>query len=352
MKPLYLPGLNGVRAVACLMVFYTHFYAFLGNTYSLTFRNIDLSNFGVTCFFCLSGFLITTLLLREKEKNNGIDFKRFYIRRILRIWPLYFLIVLIGVIYFIRYHPAGEKPSYFLFFIFFSGNLAFVLARTIWIINPLWSVCVEEQFYAMWPFLINSVKILRNLVIFIVGFLLLKVVAQRTVPLLYAFLIDTRIDCMAIGGIFAYINFKRSLLVKFLFHKIVQLIAWIIFITSFIIPFHVKSLIDQELFSIIVGIIIINISFNPGTILSLENRVLHYIGKISYGIYAFHVPVIFIWRACVPVSLVSRIPFHDYSLPFILLGITLLVAHVSYFYFESRFLHLKDKYSIVRTSTN
>jgi peptidoglycan/LPS O-acetylase OafA/YrhL len=104
MKSFYLPGLNGLRAIACMMVFYSHFNLNIGKLYGFRFHDIELGSFGVTCFFTLSGFLITTLLLQEKKDTDRINFRNFYVRRILRIWPLYFLVLLIGVIYFINAH--------------------------------------------------------------------------------------------------------------------------------------------------------------------------------------------------------------------------------------------------------
>jgi peptidoglycan/LPS O-acetylase OafA/YrhL len=349
MKVFYLPGLNGVRAIACLMVFYTHINSTIGTAYGFPYHGVDLGAFGVTIFFSLSGFLITTLLLQEKKANGKINFKKFYTRRILRIWPLYYLVVLLGFFGFLFHPQPDEKLSYFLYYIFFIGNYAFMATKAIWSINPLWSVGVEEQFYAMWPFLIRSKKVIRNLLLFIFIFLLVKLFAKNTGKLFYYFLANTGLDCMAIGGVLAYLRFTDSGLLKFLFNRMVQTVAWLILALSLVVKFHIISFLDQEIYSFIAGIVILNVSYNGRSIISLENKPLNYIGKISFGIYAYHMFIIFIWTSLFPSSSVARIPFFPYLVPFILLAISILISHLSYFHFEKRFLMLKDRFSIIKT---
>jgi peptidoglycan/LPS O-acetylase OafA/YrhL len=349
MKNIYLPGLNGIRAIACLMVFYDHFYNTLAPGYSMSSHGfINLGEYGVTCFFTLSGFLITTLLLREKETTGAIHFKSFYMRRILRIWPLYFLIILIGSCYFVVSHLPTEKPSYFLFYIFFIGNLAFTLNKGIWIINPLWSVGVEEQFYAFWPLLINSKKVFRSILVFLAIFLSIKVFAWRFNQTLYYFMQYTRIDCMCIGGILAFLNYKKFPLLRIAFGVIPQLVCWAVFALSFIWRFHLITLFDDDFYSVIVGIIILNVSYNPRPVLIPENRIFNYIGKISYGMYAYNYPILFIWGFFIPREKVMAIPFLPYTLPWVLLSVNILVAHISYFCFEKRFLQIKLRYSFIK----
>jgi peptidoglycan/LPS O-acetylase OafA/YrhL len=352
MKSTYLPGLNGIRAFACLMVFYDHYFHTLGKSYSLPLPHfIDLGPLGVTCFFTLSGFLITTLLLQEKSATGTIHFRDFYLRRILRIWPLYFLIVLVGICYYnLAFHLPTEKPSYFLFYIFFIGNLGYTLAKGIWIINPLWSVGVEEQFYAFWPLLINARRVFNSILLFLGVFILIKVVGWHFSKTLYYFMGNTRLDCMCIGGIFAYLNYKKSPAIRVLFNKILQLICWAVFAYSLIRRFHLISLFDDEFYSLVVATIILNVSYNAKPVLTPENKILNYLGKISYGIYAYNFPILFLWTYLISSEKAMGIPLLPYSLPLIILGINILVAHLSYFYYEKMFLRLKDKFSIIKTS--
>ena len=150
-----------------MMVFAAHLgpvAATVGN-WTIWTAPASIGRVGMVLFFVLSGFLITYLLLVEREDRHRIDIPRFYLRRILRIWPLYFLIVgicqflipvkgLFGLdsIYSVT-APNFRLAS--LYYLLFLPNLAFL---TVWPVNPLlgytWSIGVEEQFYLLWPVLL------------------------------------------------------------------------------------------------------------------------------------------------------------------------------------------------------
>src|SRR5690606_24795997 len=87
---IYLPGLNGIRAIAAFAVVISHTNGRLGEFGLSKLPYWDLAGFGVTIFFTLSGFLITYLLLKERAKTGTIKVRKFYVRRLLRIWPLYY----------------------------------------------------------------------------------------------------------------------------------------------------------------------------------------------------------------------------------------------------------------------
>jgi len=343
MNKLHLPGLNGIRAIACLMVFKSHFDASLGKIYAFRSSEIDLGHYGVTAFFTLSGFLITTLLLREKAASNSINIKRFYIRRVMRIWPLYYLIILIGAIFFIKYRTPTEHPSYFLAYIFLAGNVAFATGKAIWSIGPLWSVSVEEQFYLIWPFLIKSRHILQNILLLTLAFLLLKAAARFSITSLYVFLSSSRIECMTIGGVLAFANHKKLSLLRPLSSKFIQVASWLFIGTLMMTPFHISTFFDQDIYALAIGIIIFNVSSNPNTILTLENKVLNYLGTISYGIYSWHMLIFYFWSIYAPHIQLLRIPYLSWFLPFLILSLVVLIAHLSYYYYEKRFLLLKDR---------
>ena len=140
-KTIHLKGLNGIRALAALGVLVGH----LGFS--------TMAPRMVTIFFALSGFLITYLLLHEKDKTGTVHITKFYVRRALRIWPLYFLFIILAVL-------ASDKAldSNFLYYIFFSGNLALVLKATYPYLAHYWSLGVEEQFYLFWPWVMRFSK--------------------------------------------------------------------------------------------------------------------------------------------------------------------------------------------------
>ena len=152
--------------------------------------------FGVDLFFVLSAYLITELLLREKSQCGTLDVKAFYLRRVLRIWPLYFFYI--GIALIPAFNPVKEFSwRYVLAFLLLAGNWSILLWG--WphsIINPLWTVSVEEQFYLLWPPLVRNIP--RNKIIFAaVGML---VVSTVTRILLVAFHAGTdSVRCNTLG---------------------------------------------------------------------------------------------------------------------------------------------------------
>ena len=165
---LYLPELDGLRFVAFLMVFLFHqgmpygvvTYLF-GKTVARSFHENGWT--GVQLFFILSGYLITTLLLREEAMYGRVDLKSFWIRRILRIWPLFYLTVALSFLVIPAFDGGLFTTGGFAYlrkhlpwFLIFGGNWSMAIqgpvatdAQSI-----LWSVCVEEQFYLLVPLIV------------------------------------------------------------------------------------------------------------------------------------------------------------------------------------------------------
>lgn len=114
--------------------------------------------FGVDLFFCLSAYLITELLLREARAKSGIDVRSFYLRRILRIWPLYFFALGVLAPLLAWWDPSEQLPaSYMAAFALLSGNWACALGGyRASSFALLWSVSIEEQFYLAWPWLVRA----------------------------------------------------------------------------------------------------------------------------------------------------------------------------------------------------
>ena len=168
---VYFPELDGMRFIAFLLVYLFHqgipwpvLARLVGDT--ATRRLQENGGYGVQLFFILSGYLITTLLLREEARYGRIALRAFWIRRILRIWPLYYLIVLIGFFVIFPFGPQFTVASFlatlkthFLPFVLFLGNWSMLLINPIPSdsLSVLWSVCVEEQFYLIVPLLIALV---------------------------------------------------------------------------------------------------------------------------------------------------------------------------------------------------
>ena len=358
-KPFYLPGLNGIRAIAILIIVAAHtdefIYLFHRHTIGIIGKGVAVH--AVTLFFVLSGYLITYLLMLEKEKFRKIHYRKFYMRRALRIWPVYFLMV--SVTYIIHIH-GGITPeykvitAYFLYYLFFIPNIFFAAGGILHPITPLWSIGVEEQFYAFWPFVINKAKNILGVMLAIIAiYFCTKIVLQYAhFTTLFKIVNVTRIDSMAIGGIGAYLVLERHRLLSIIYHRITQVICWALLIYSLIFgAIHIFSIADSELYSILFLVFILNVSTNPRTIISTENKVLNFLGKISYGLFAYHMSILFLLA-----YLLRGITFNINDTIFVI-GLYLLtlivaipVAYFSYEFFEKRFLNLKQKYAKVKSS--
>ena len=169
---IYFPNLNGVRFVAAMAVVIHHvvqFQQFFDPSFEIRgAASIDLMGpLGVVLFFVLSGFLITYLLLTEQATTGRIAVKEFYIRRVLRIWPLYYLIVLLGLVILPRIdflavpvltdNISRHYALRVFLYVAFLPNVASALSP-IPFASQAWSVGVEEQFYLIWPNLLRWVR--------------------------------------------------------------------------------------------------------------------------------------------------------------------------------------------------
>jgi peptidoglycan/LPS O-acetylase OafA/YrhL len=365
MVKVYFPGLNGVRAIAAFIVIFFHINADLSlfglepiNSLS---KKAEMSRHAVVLFFVLSGYLITYLLMKEKNSYKKIDIKKFYIRRIIRIWPAYYFTILLAL-FLIPVGVYQENTAYslktILLYSLFIPNFAILVGYSLPSISPLWSIGVEEQFYAAWPVLLGKTKnVIKTLLIFLLGYLAIKflfAITGRAHHVINFYLYYFSYDTMAIGGIVAWLFYKKHKFLKWLYHPVVQSLCWIFFIGSlFLGPLNVYFLIDKEIYAMAFATIILNVSTNPSSIIKLNAPVFNYLGKISYGLYLYH-----------PLALIILSYPLKYLLPFIpgqllqigLIGIltvtaTILFAQLSFKYIESPILKLKSKYTKVQ-STN
>jgi peptidoglycan/LPS O-acetylase OafA/YrhL len=166
------PSLDGWRAVSIIMVLGSHCKVTAGFPKSLDriFYWLFDGDLGVRCFFVISGFLITYLLLQENEKTGSVSLRKFYIRRALRILPVYFAFLL--VVFLLQIFTPFHQPL-----IVWIGNLTFStdFLPTTWTTGHLWSLAVEEQFYLLWPLLLVWIGLNGNgrTVFYILGISLL-----------------------------------------------------------------------------------------------------------------------------------------------------------------------------------
>lgn len=359
---IYLPGLNGIRAIAALAVVLSHINNRLDYFRLPKSELLDLANFGVTIFFTLSGFLISYLLLKEKEKTGTINIRMFYIRRVLRIWPLYFAYLLIVIL--LNGIDSVKWPLLFILLMLpnlrnsFAGlaNIAPGSHNLTYMVGHYWSLGVEEQFYAFWPWIIGKTKkLLRFLILFPLGYLLAKVVLRVfDAPAgLITFFNYTRFGCLAIGALGAYLYFGNHAPFRhWMTRRWAEALAWLMLLAVALNKFHITSIIDHEIISVVTLVIITNQVSNPRKLISLENGFFDYLGRISYGMYVFNPMVIYLMAFVInPMGiendLLKQVLAYLFTVPAII-GI----SHLSYHYFEKPFLKLKHNYTIIKTAAS
>lgn len=357
-------NLDSIRSLAFLSTFMAHNFVSnnleVNQSISLQFINyfISIYSFGVPLFFVLSGFLISYLIMDEFEKKKTFNVKNFYIRRILRIWPPYFLVLFIGFVLFpifrtlILKEPNIENANY-LYYISFLSNFDQLNVGKLPIgigLGVTWSVSVEEQFYLFWPLifiLFNGRKfiygILFTLVISIVGTLAFNLEPKNT---LYC------IIYLSTGALFAYLHYYYKDLSK----KITD-ISNLNFILVLIITFSImkfrdsiplNNVIIQVLLSFLMSFVILyqiqcNDRMDFKNIFFIEQ-----IGKYTYGLYLYHTICNFLAFSIVRLfGLYDLLGFYFIDVffrPFFSLFASLVLSYASYHYFEYFFLKLKHKF--------
>ncbi len=368
MNKVYLQGLNGIRAIAALLVVIAHFTPLFAMQEGLSF-SIYHGNYpgglAVTLFFVLSGFLITYLLILEKENFKNIDLKAFYLRRILRIWPLYYFIMIAGIlVMYLMYHQnllqkSNGNFSITVLYFLFAGNYSEAIYQvsfnhTFSIIAILWSVGVEEQFYLFWPWLIKFFKKSRTVLLaFLAGYIVLKIIIRVFFAntFLSPLINLTRLDCMAIGGIAACLVLDATtyttIIARFVFNRYVQITAWIVFVIGFTLLPMPFSIFSDDFYAVFFAVIIINVSQNKNTLISLENGIFNFLGRISYGIYMYHVLTMFVLQKIIPKP--ADTVFNYFLYLAIVIGLTVTVAYLSNRYIESYFLKKKSLFAKIKS---
>jgi peptidoglycan/LPS O-acetylase OafA/YrhL len=317
-------------------------------------RGLLLAGRGVTMFFVLSGFLITYLLQAEKELHP-IDIRKFYVRRILRIWPLYYLYLFIAVIIIVFFGFELNTGS-LLFYLFYTANIPFILNAGLPFLQHYWSLGVEEQFYLFWPWVNkrtgNSIITVSACVIaLLIG---CKVYLHVFHPgsLFETAIHVTRFHCMMVGALGAILYKQNTIwFLKLTDNKPVQALCWLVIVLVATNRFHIASVIDTEIISLVTLIIIIGQVNIRNRIISLENNILDYLGKISYGIYVIH-PLLIFFLSKILGSLRLDAPYKYLIVYAVVLGSTVFLAHLSFTWFESYFLTLKKKFTVIKSASS
>ncbi len=367
---IYFKNLDGLRFLCFLSVFLFHSFstdnANLYNHPLYIFIKVTLlanAELGVNCFFVLSGFLITYLLIDEKTKNGQINLKQFWMRRILRIWPLYYFCVIFGFFIFQAIKTAMRQPStetaslmYYLTFLANFDNIAKGPPDSS-ILSVLWSVAIEEQFYLIWPIILYILPIKKYWIVFTT--VILAGIIFRcfyTTDAYYGYHTLSAIIDMAIGAFGAWL-----IATKVRFKSIIEnqkqvyiILAYVVFFFIFfakdeitkykILPINV---LERPVLAVAILLIILEQCFAKNSFYKMANfKTISKLGNITYGLYCLQ----FIALLTVNI-IIKKLHFNTHlwqiflvETPLALL-LTIIIASISYKYYETPFLKLKEKFA-------
>jgi peptidoglycan/LPS O-acetylase OafA/YrhL len=377
-RHFYRPELDVVRFIAFLLVFLHHTLPYgndlrvdhlWGKFAPVFYAATRACVFGVSLFFTLSAFLICELLLRERKMAETVCVKQFYIRRMLRIWPLYYLALALGVL--VVFLPGGNHKSLapISWFVVFLG----AQRTALWgfldsPIAPLWSVSVEEQFYLLAPWAIKFLNrkllyggcaaliLLLNVWLFHLGHIRVDFARVWGDPLI-------QFECFA-AGILLCLFLGSRLPMLGISRRLALVVGWACCWMTATYGLHIRfyhAYDDPGGWHLIAGYALVALGSVCMIVafLGVDPRSLPawmvYLGRISYGLYVYHGFALNITnRFPLSTLLINRIP--NYPLRVCLtaaltigcpLALTLLMATVSYRYIEAPFLKLKRRHTIV-----
>jgi peptidoglycan/LPS O-acetylase OafA/YrhL len=368
-KRQYFENLDALRFLAFLFIFLGHGLKTDSEVVlqSGVYQNFEhwikiLGQTGFSFAFVLSGYINTWVILEEKKVYQVFTPWKYYVRRALRIWPLYFLVLLIGfVIIPIILNLAGvdySEQGNPLYFILFIGN--FYLIEHGWthspIISVLWSVSVEEQFYLFWPFALLLFWRFRALLLLVLAglFIATTYVYYDTDVNLWFHSLFLLADIGA-GALFAFISFQKNWGFEWLTNrpKWFNGLMYLIFAS---ILFNYREIFDAGLWdgasmlvieklviTIFLSYFIFEQNFGRHSLIKFGRfKWVSYFGVISYGLFCFHEIGLISGHLILEKTALSGSPWaHIILKPFIAFLLVWPIAALSWNYFEKPFLKLK-----------
>ncbi len=316
-----IPSLYGLRGAAAFAVVVYHYSLGHGK-----FASVFPGPYSVTLFFELSGLLITWLLLEEISQRGRLDRRQFYLRRALRLFPVFYVV-------WILCRLAGPFAGSWATF-FYMGDYYHALTQHYNILTVGWSLGVEEKFYLLWPFLLARVE--RNrLVKILFGVLIFEPIYRSTLALLgyrtYTwFAFDTRLDAIVLGCLIAIAAENGWTPPKWMSHPATPLCA-------LVLVFALQS--QPDVVTYLLAVILVSVICHPPAL--LNHHAARYFGAISYSLYLSHDYA----RGILWQHLENHLHFSSFALVFgsqLLLAIFL--ASALHYAIERPFLHLKARF--------
>lgn len=312
--------------------------------------------FGLSMFFLLSAYLITELLLREREQSGRIAWNLFFARRALRIWPLYYAALAVAILIG-RLHPA-----FWINGIGAAGMSVFISnwilgSSSLGLVGALWSISVEEQFYLIWPPIVwvggERLVLITSIFFAFCAGTWLWVFAARGWHLWY----DTPVEFLFFGaGAVIALRTRGNMRSRSQLSRAAILIAGLVFLSvaarfSGVGTDRISGFTLAKLYTgygaVVVGCAAIFIAF-LGT--PHVPRALIYLGRISYGLYVFHEGILELARwLTAPLKLPESSALNMLTVDALALLICIPAAHLSYKYFEKPFLKLKQRFEVVKS---
>lgn len=352
----FFGSLDGLRALSIAGVIW--FHSWWGTPYFSRLERMPVlrqGSFGVHIFFVISGFLITTLLLRERERYGKVSIRNFYMRRALRIWPLYYATLAMYVVLVWHFERGWRGRS------FFHYLPSFLTYTYTWFISPkwnggifnlAWTLATEEQFYAFWPLVLRFFRGFWSSAI-IIALIALQFAAGRgwTNRVLHPEWLPTRIllsvsIAICLGVLLAQaLHSERGFrwLYSALGHKWSAPVA-LATVAACLFPVHVPFAAAFLATTALVGACVVR--EDNGLAPVLHMRPIAYIGVLSYGMYLLNsLSIHAVQLAVGHIGLLYPLLVFPLAL-----GLATAAAFLSYHYFESHFLKLKTRFSHVRTA--
>lgn len=346
----YHPKLDGLRFVAICFVLIEHFAHGVAEKFSAGYYGVDL-------FFVISGFLITSILLKSKGSFFS-SYKNFVGRRTLRIFPIYYLTIFIMLV--AGYQPVRDTA---LSLITYTFNYAWIYDNLpLSSVTHFWSLAVEEQFYLFWPFFILSLRhkpaVLMGITLGVIALCYTQLscdVFGSVTPYNYVGLFP-RAGSLCVGSMGGILFTLGHLPHEVLKDRVVEYLVVLGLLATLMTQYPIKTLV-LAICSLYFVLKTVHSDFNTGVLNRLlMNKWLMYVGTISYGIYIFHMPIgyFFTYELLMPWMMSIQFTHNNLfmwvreyhwvvTLPvFSLLAI--MVAHVSHKFVEKPILTLKDKY--------